>query len=63
MVAGEARERKHTRLQRGNRPPVGENCPHGKTGRTRDLMAAYLGDTKGRTLEQAVAVFDSTRTT
>lgn len=51
MVAGEARERKHTRLQRGNRPPVGENCPHGKTGRTRDLMAAYLGDTKGRRLE------------
>lgn len=59
LVAAEARGRQHSRLRRGNRPPVGENYPHGKPGRTRDFVAAYVGDTNGRTLEQAVAVFAS----
>jgi hypothetical protein len=59
LIAVAARERQHSRLRRGHRPPVRENCPNGKAGRTRDLVAAFLGGTSGKTLEQAVAVFDS----
>ena len=59
LVEVEARERQHSRLRRGSRPPVRENRPDGKTGRTRDLVAAFLGDISGKTLEQAMEVFAS----
>ena len=59
LIAVAARDRQHSRLRRGSRTPDREVCPHGKPGRTRDLVAAYLGGVSGKTLEQAVAVFDS----
>jgi site-specific DNA-methyltransferase (adenine-specific) len=59
LIAVAARERRRSGLRRGTRTPDVGNRPHGKTGRTRDLIAAYMGDISGKTLEQAVAVFDS----
>lgn len=59
LFADEADERRRSRLRRGGAAPVGENRPHGKPGRTRDRVAAFLGDISGKTLEQAVAVFES----
>lgn len=59
LVAEEARQRKYAGLRRGRSVAAGENRPHGKPGRTRDLVAAYMGDIGGKTLEKAVAVFDS----
>jgi adenine-specific DNA-methyltransferase len=61
LFADEAGERQRSGLRRGGEAPapVRENRPHGKPGRTRDRVAAFLGDISGKTLEQAVAVFES----
>ena len=58
-IEAEAERRKNSRLKRGQQSPDQETFLNGAKGQTRDLVAAYCGETSGRTLEKAVAVIQS----
>ena len=58
-IEAEAEQRQNSRLKRGQKSPDQETFLNGAKGQTRDLIAAYCGETSGRTLEKAVAVIES----
>ena len=58
-IEAEAQQRRNARLRRGQQSPDQETFLDGAMGQTRDRVAAYCGETSGRTLEKAVAVIES----
>lgn len=53
-----AHERRVSGLKQGNSRPVGQNCPNGENGKTRDIVARYCG-VSGTTLEKVETIVEA----